>query len=123
MEIINQSSSFDNGDADNLLTRGSLLYDHAARLASANIVEETTIRKLRTVVDLLTEKEEFTKNLSFQPDLEYTGVPGRPKIRVTEEQLYYLAVNGYKARYMARMIGISEATVQRRLKDFNIEIS
>ena len=124
MDLVNHSRNFDDGNIDNILTRGSLLYHHAVRLASVNILGEATITKLRTVVDLLTEMDDSEENFSFQPNVEYTGAPGRPKIRVSKEQLSYLADNGsVKATDMARLLGISDATVHRRLKDFNLEIS
>ena len=88
------------------------------RLASVNILGEATITKLRTVVDLLTETDDSEENFSFQPNVEYTGDPGRPKICVSKEQLSYLADNGLKATDMARMLGISDATVHRELKNF-----
>ena len=123
MEVLNQSCNFDDGNIDNMLTRGNLLYHHAVRLASVNIVEDATIAKLRAVVDLLSEVDESKQNLCFQPEVEYTGAPGRPKICVTKDQLSYLVDNGFKATDMARMLGISDATVHRRLKDFNLQIS
>ena len=63
-------SSFNDGNIDSVLTRGSLLYLHAVRLASVNMVKEATITKLRTVVALLTKMEESEENFSFQPDVE-----------------------------------------------------
>ena len=83
MEVLNHSSNFDDGNIDNMLTCGNLLYHHAVRLASVNIVEDATIAKLRAVVDLLREVDESKQNFSFQPEVEYTGAPGRPKICVT----------------------------------------
>ena len=53
MKVLNHSSNFDDGNIDNMLTRGNLLYHRAVRLASVNIVEDATIAKLRAVVDLL----------------------------------------------------------------------
>ena len=81
-----------------------LLYHHAERHASVNMVEEAKTTKLRTIVDLLTEMEQSTKNFSFQPHVGYTGASGRPKIRVTKEQLTYLADNGFKGTDMARTL-------------------
>ena len=123
MDLVNHSRNFDGGNIDNILTSGSLLYHHAVRLTSVNILGEATITKLRTVVDLLTEMDDSEENFSFQPNVEYTGAPGRLTIRVSKEQSSYLADNGLKATDMARMLGISDATVHRRLKDFNLQIS
>ena len=110
MDLVNHSRNFDDGNIDNILDPWKL-------------IGEATITKLRTVVDLLTEMDDSEENFSFQPNVEYTGSPGRPKIRVTKERLSYLADNGFKAMDMARMLGISDATVHRRMKDFNLEIS
>ena len=57
MEVLNHSCNFDDGNINNMLTRGKLLYHHAVRLASVNIVEDATIAKLRAVVDLLSAVE------------------------------------------------------------------
>ncbi|CAH3038158.1 unnamed protein product, partial [Porites lobata] len=67
-----------------------LLYHHAERLASVNMVEEAKITKLGT----------SAKNFSFQPDVEYTGASGRPKIRVIKERLTCSLYNGFKGTDM-----------------------
>ena len=69
MEVLNHSCNFDDGNIDNMLTRGNLLYHHDVCLASVNIVEDATIAKLRAVVDLLSEVDESKQNFSFQPDV------------------------------------------------------
>ena len=110
MEVLNRSSNFDDGNIGNMLTCGDLLYHHAVRLASVNIVVDATIAKLRAAVDLLSEVDE-SKQLFFQPEVEYTGAPGRPTICIIKDQLSYLVDNGFKATDMTRMLGISDATV------------
>lgn len=79
MELLNHSTNFDDGNIDSMLTREHLLYHHAVRLASVNIVEDGAIAKLRAVVHLLSEVDESKQNFSFQPEVEYTSAPGRPK--------------------------------------------
>ena len=69
MEMLDHFS-FNDGNIDSVLTSGNLLYLHAVRLASVNLVKETTITTLRTVVDLLAEMEESEVNFSLQPDVE-----------------------------------------------------
>ena len=85
MEVFNHSSDFDDGKIDNMLTCGDLLYHHAVRLASVNIVEDATISKLQAVIDLFSEIDESKQKFSFQPGVEYTGALGRPKIYVTKD--------------------------------------
>ena len=81
VEVLNHSTNFDDGNIDNMLTRGNLLYHHAVRLPSVNIVEDATIAKLQVFVDLLREVDDSKQNFSFQPEVEYTSALGRPKIR------------------------------------------
>ena len=90
-----------------------LLYHHAERLSSVNMVDEAKTTKLRTIVDLLTEMEESAKNFSFQPHVGFTGASGRPKIRVTKEQLTCRVDNGFKGTDMTCMLSISQATLNR----------
>ena len=75
------------------------------------------------IVDLVTEMEETAKTCSFQPHVGYTGASGRPKIRVIKEQLTCRVDNGFKGTDMTCMLSISQAILNRRRKDFNLEIS
>ena len=43
-------------DFDDSYTRANPLYHHGVRLASVHMIEESTITKLKNVIDLLTEK-------------------------------------------------------------------
>lgn len=72
---------------------------------------------------MLKEEEESAVSTSFHSALKHSGLPGRPKILITQEQLSYLSDNGFKAVDMARMFGVSESTINRRLKDFNVRTS
>lgn len=127
IQVLNQygDSELDVEYLDNLITRSYMLYNHAVRLALVDMIEESTITKLRNIVDLLEEKEEEARAacMSFQSAREHSGLRGRPKFRITESQLSYLIDNGFKGVDMATMLGVSEATIHRRLKDFNINTS
>ena len=69
------------------------------RLASVHMIEESTITKLRNVVDLLTEKLDSLLSKA-------RASPGRPKLIITESQLSYLSDFGFKAVDMARMFDV-----------------
>ena len=99
-----------------------MLYNHSVRLLSVNIVGENTVRKLRSIWDLLSKKQEeaHANFISFLPAQEDTSLPGRPKFRITESQLSYLIDSGFSGVDMARMLGVSESTVHRRLRDMGI---
>ena len=90
-------------------------------LASVHMIDESTITKLRNVVDLLTEKRDSCT--CFYAQTEQRALPGRPKLIITEGQISYLSDYGFKAVDMACMFDVSVATIHRRLKDFNMSIS
>ena len=119
MEVLRHYSNFDDGNIDNILTRGNLLYYHAVRLASVNIVEDAAIAMLRAVVDLLSEVEESKQNFSFQPEVEYTGAPGMPKICVTNSCYIYFVLN--PAQSPGKKI-IGNVTAKNYLKETMLSI-
>lgn len=42
---------------------------------------------------------------------------GRPKIEISEKRLLYMKDSGKSNREIAKIIGVSEATIRRRLKE------
>ena len=121
--LLNLISNYENWESvrvDIVQTRADLLYRHAVRLGSLGIVEESTIEKLRDIVDLLVCRTEEC-SVCFQTDLECSGLKGRPKFRITAEQLSHMTENGLKTVHIASMLGVSERTVRRRLSEFGID--
>ena len=88
-------------DFDDLYSRAIQLYHHGVRLVSVHMIEESTITKLRNVVDLLTGKRGSLLSPRFYAQGEQTASPGRPKLIITESQLSYLSHYGFKAVDMA----------------------
>ena len=79
---------------------------HGVRLAS-------TIKKLRNVVDLLTEQRDSLQITCFYANTEQTPEPH------LESQLSYLSDHAFEALDMARMFDVSVATIHKLLKNFN----
>ena len=105
LEVLFSHSSGDEESLEhhfyNLYTRANLLYHHGVRLASVHMIEESTITKLRNVVDLLTEKRDSMQSTHFHAQAEQRASPGRPKLIITESQLSYLSDYVFKAVDMA----------------------
>ena len=53
LNLLNNYENLESCRLDIVKTRADLLYRHAVRLGSLSIVEESTIGKLRDIVDLL----------------------------------------------------------------------
>ncbi|MDM5250987.1 MULTISPECIES: helix-turn-helix domain-containing protein [unclassified Lysinibacillus] len=47
---------------------------------------------------------------------------GRPKVAINELKLLHLKDTGKSNREIARILGVSEATIRRRLKDIEMKI-
>ena len=56
-------------------TRAYLLYHRVVRLVSVPLNEESTIKKARDVVDLLTEKRDFLRSTCFRAQTEQRTSP------------------------------------------------
>ena len=120
---LNLVSNYENWQScrvDIVKTRADLLYRHAVRLGSLRIVEESTTEKLKDIVDLLVCRTEES-SVCFQTDLECSGLKGRPKFRITADQLSHMTENGLKTVHIASMLRVSERTVRRRLSEFGID--
>ena len=69
--LLNHISNYENLEscrADIVKTRADLLYRHAVRLGTLSIVEESTIEKLRDIVDFWVSRTEET-SVCFHNDL------------------------------------------------------
>ena len=71
-------------------------------------------------MDLLVCRTEES-SVCFQTDLECSGLKGRPKFRITADQLSHMTENGLKTVHIASMLGVSERTFRRRLSEFGID--
>jgi hypothetical protein len=58
-----------------------------------------------------------------QPEKYFTGNRGRPSYNITREQIEYFIDYGFKAGEIATLLGVSVATVRRRLQDFELSTS
>ena len=56
----------------------------------------------------------------FQCEKVFNGDRGRPRYSITAEQLEYFLAFGFTATEISAMLGVSEATVRRRLQEFGL---
>lgn len=60
---------------------------------------------------------------NFQSEKCFTGNRGRPRYNITRQQLEYFIDYGFSAREIATLLGVSEATVQRRFQEYKLHTS
>jgi len=80
------------------------------------------------IIHLVREAREAVTNANcstdaFQAGSIFTGQRGRPKLDVPQEQLQFLVERRFNIPQIASLLGVSERTVERRLREFNLNIS
>ena len=81
---------------------------------------DTVLEKLRAILNRQVVEMSAVSG-GYVASKVCTGMPGRPKFMVTENQLLYFVEHGFTAVDTSRMLGVSESTIRRRLQEFNIE--
>ena len=68
------------------------------------------------------QRSTASNNLA-SPTLVYTGCRGKPSYNVDEEQLNFLLEQGFTVSEVSQMIGVSERTLQRRMRSLGISVA
>lgn len=107
---------------DSVSYRLDWLYNSLVRyLGAYNPVSDQLVGFVRDAKDLLQilAHENGAAN-SYRTEQVTYGGRGRPKFDVSREQLEFLLERGFSVPDVARMLGLSVRTTERRLQEFNI---
>ena len=55
-------------------------------------------------------------------EMAFSGQPGRPRYRITEEQIQFLIDRRFTVREIASLLGVGIRTVERRMNEFGLSI-
>ena len=72
------------------------------------------------LLSLSSDRVENQHDHRSQTSTTFSSNHGRPQYDISKEQLEYLVQFGFKAPQIAMMLGVSEATVRRRYRVFQI---
>lgn len=97
--------------------------EHILALCVQVFSVEAEIFSLRSEAKCLIGSELPAIAQGFQSDKVFTGDRGRPRYNITRQQLEYFKHYGFNAVEMAAMLGVSEATLRRRLQEYDLPIS
>ena len=61
-------------------------------------------------------------SVSYEVSKIYSGISGRPKWCIAEEQLEFLISHNFTVREMSNLLGVSTPTVERRMAEFQLNI-
>ena len=108
--------------ADYVLFRLEQISRHLVRLADNMQVFDTVRTSLATVTRMLSEVERnwhySSPAVTYQP-----RTVGRPRFEIPREQLQYLVDYEITIPEMSRALGVSESTIKRRMREYNISIT
>ena len=79
----------------------------------------STISEAKCVLLEMISRQEQAVN-GFQSEKVFEGDRGRPQYNISEEQLSYFIGFGFKAPQIVTMLGVSESTIRRRFREFNL---
>lgn len=108
--------------ADYVLFRLEQISRHLVRLADNMQVFDTVRPSLATVTRMLSEVERNWYHSSPAVANQPRTV-GRPRFEIPREQLQYLADYEINLPDMSRALGVSESTIKRRMREYNISIT
>lgn len=108
--------------ADYVLFRLEQISRHLVRLADNMQVFVTVRSSLATVRRMLSEVERNWHHSSPVVANQPRTV-GRPRFEIPREQLLYLADYEITIPDMSRALGVSESTIKRRMREYNISIT
>ena len=86
----------------------------------SGLVCEQVDELLRAAKDSLSTILNGAEDTSFHVEQLVTGKRGRPKLNITREQLQFLLERAFSVPDIARIIGVSVSTIERRLHEFHV---
>ena len=107
---------------DAIAYRIDWLYGCALRYSAvfSGLVCEQVDELLRAAKDSLSTILNGAEDTSFHVEQLVTGKRGRPKLNITREQLQFLLERAFSVPDIARIIGVSVSTIERRLHEFHV---
>ncbi|CAC5374699.1 unnamed protein product [Mytilus coruscus] len=99
---------------------GGILISDDEKNDLISIVNEMNDEIDRTSNNHLSASSDIT---AFKTKRTHLGTAGAPKLDISKDQLVFLAKYKFTAPLMAETLQISESTIRRRLREFNIKLS
>ena len=108
------------GQNDVMQFRLDWLYNAVVRYYDNIPSGEAVLALIQEAKELLRENENgsCSENVTFQAEVATTGKRGRPRIIIAKDQLEFFLDLGFKSGEIASLLGISESTVKRRIREY-----
>ncbi|KAK3733292.1 hypothetical protein QZH41_012027 [Actinostola sp. cb2023] len=96
---------------------------HLLLLSGTNNNLNDVIANISSVLPRLSACEHSLCTSGYNAPALLTGRPGRPKFEISQEQLEYFLFYDFHVTDVAKALGVSKSTIQRRLHDYGISVS
>ena len=108
------------GHCDFIQFRLDWLYNAVVRYCDNIPSGEAVMALIQQAAELLRDREEdcLSQNFSFQAEITATGERGRPRFIISKDQLTFLLDLGFKSGEIASLLGVSESTIKRRIREY-----
>ena len=114
----------DGDTVDSILFRVEWVLGALNKASAVYSIDTSIIETLQEARGLLGEVVEDLYHIPIHHPLKvFSGCKGRPRYEIPHEQLELFLEYGFSLRKMAEMLGVSEKTVGRRLKELGLSIS
>ena len=97
------------------------LLDIVTRYSQTSFIEREVVDLLSGALRSLTEVCDTTAN-NIEVEAVFTGDRGRPTYNIPYEQVNFLVERRFTIAQIANLLGVSESTVQRRLRRFDLSV-
>ena len=96
------------------------LYNAVVRYCNNIPSGEVVMALIQEATELFRQSEGdgFSQNVSFQAKITATGERGRPRFIISRDQLTFLLDLGFKSGEIASLLGVSESTIKRRIREY-----
>jgi AraC-like DNA-binding protein len=122
LNILRQIEEGNEGEClGNVHFRLEWLLDIVMRYYQTDLIEREIVNLLHDALRNLTNVQDTAEN-NYEAEAIFTGNRGRPSYNIPYEQVTFLAERRFTIKQMAAILGVSERTVQRRLRHFGLSI-
>jgi hypothetical protein len=120
VDLLRQLQNLDSEQLDAITFRLGQLASHIIRLCDVNLVDDEIQHCVTQAMYYLQRVEELNTDRPFTTEVVHSGIPGRPGLDISLEQLNYFLNYQFSISDIARTLGVSQSTIFRRMRKYGL---
>ena len=116
-----ERGNHDSDGLDYIIFRLDWVINILVRYCDVEGTDQRVIDLLREVKDMLTSSQ-CANTSTHRTGTIFTGMHGRPRFNILNEQLQFLVEQGFSTPTIADILGVSTRTLERRLQEFGLNL-